>query len=424
MKERHRRASRREFLGLLSAAALWPRDRARAAPPAGTVPAAARPLRVRAITAGVDLDGPGDVATIEKAIAVLGRAREALVAAGNEVQTLRVATQPLFEAGPEKRRRSLAALASLDAAAVAGGVVLSVGPVLTSDEAPDDFAAWASELATSTKRTSFTVMVASPDRGSHPRAAAAAARAIVALAQASPVANFRFAAAARVPPGSPFFPVAYHRGPRALSVGLESAHLVEEAFAGAAGPAEATVRLRQRLNVELRRIEGVAAAFARAEGWAYGGIDPSPAPGMDRSIGAAVEALIEVPFGSPSTLQACAAVTDALKSLDVRTCGYAGLMLPVAEDPVLARRAREGRYGIEELLLYSSVCGTGLDVVPIPGDTPAEVVEGIVSDVASLSVKLQKPLSARLFPVVGKKAGEVAHFDDPLLTDTVVFDVG
>ena len=77
----------------------------------------------------------------------------------------------------------------------------------------------------------------------------------------------------------------------------------------------------------------------------YLGIDPSPAPGKDRSIGAGIEALTQVPFGGASTLDACAALTGALKSLRLRTCGYAGLMLPVLEDPVLAKRASEGRYG-------------------------------------------------------------------------------
>ena len=83
------------------------------------------------------------------------------------------------------------------------------------------------------------------------------------------------------------------------------------------------------------------------------------------------------------------------------------------EDPVLAKRAGEGRYGIQELLLYSSVCGTGLEVVPVPGDTPVEVLTRIVLDVAALSMKLHKPLSARLFPIPGKTAGELARLTDP-----------
>jgi uncharacterized protein (UPF0210 family) len=165
----------------------------------------------------------------------------------------------------------------------------------------------------------------------------------------------------------------------------------------------------------------MAAAVAKTERCVYLGIDPSPAPGIDRSIGAALETFTGVPFGSASTLEACATVTAALKTLRVRTCGYAGLMLPVLEDPVLAKRASEGRYTVQDLLLYSSVCGTGLDVVPIPGDTPVEVVARIVGDVATLATKLQKPLSARLFPTPGKKAGEIARFDDPFLTESTVF---
>ena len=95
-------------------------------------------------------------------------------------------------------------------------------------------------------------------------------------------------------------------------------------------------------------------------------------------------------------------------------------MLPVLEDTVLAQRASEGRYGVRELLLYSSVCGTGLDVVPVPGDTPAELLAAVIADVAALSIKLHKPLSARLFPIPGKKAGELAQFNNPFLTDSVV----
>ena len=95
-------------------------------------------------------------------------------------------------------------------------------------------------------------------------------------------------------------------------------------------------------------------------------------------------------------------------------------MLPVLEDPVLARRAAEGRYSVRELLLYSSVCGTGLDVVPLAGDTRANELAASIRDVAALSTKLHKPLSARLFPVPGKKAGERAEFNNPFLTSSVV----
>jgi len=150
------------------------------------------------------------------------------------------------------------------------------------------------------------------------------------------------------------------------------------------------------------------------------GIDTSPAPAKDRSIAAAIEALTRAPFGSTGTLEACSSITAALKSVSVQTCGYSGLMLPVLEDPLLAQRAGESRYTVRDVLLYSSVCGTGLDLIPIPGDTSPAVITGLLRDVAALSARLRKPLSARLFLVPGKKTGELARFTDPLLTDSVV----
>ena len=181
--------------------------------------------------------------------------------------------------------------------------------------------------------------------------------------------------------------------------------------------------LRDRLNELLKPVEKLAGAFAGAERLAYLGIDTSPAPGKDRSIGAALEAYTGMPFGSGSTLEACSVVTAAIKSVDVKMCGYCGLMLPVLEDPVLAQRAGEGRFTLRDLLLYSSVCGTGLDVVPIPGDTAPEAMVGSLRDVAALSSRLNKALSARLFPVPGKKVGDIARFNDPYLVDSVVMKI-
>lgn len=380
-------------------------------------------FRVRTITAGTTLRGPGDVGAVESAITFLKRAKQAVERAGYDVQTTRVATQPLL-AGTTARARAgaLTALQALDRAVAGEQVLLSIGPVLAGDARDPDFASWAAELARTTRNVSFTVTVASPPGGPAPRAIVAAAEAMVAIARAtdSGIGNFRFAAAANVPPGTPFFPVAYHRGPDAFAVGLESTPLLTEAFTAPHDLAEAKARLKRTLESRLGAVERLAQAIARREGRAYLGIDASPAPGKDASIGAAIEALTGVPFGSASTLAGCAAITDVLKSLRVKTCGYSGLMLPVLEDPVLARRAAEGRFTVRELLLYSSVCGTGLDVVPLPGDTPAERLAALIEDMAALSTKLRKPLSARLFPVPGKAAGETAHFDDPFLTDSVV----
>jgi hypothetical protein len=246
-----------------------------------------------------------------------------------------------------------------------------------------------------------------------------------AIAHATPggEGNFRFAATAFCPPGTPFFPAAYHEGDPGFSVGLETPPLLQQVFEGATSLADAKADLEVAMNQALREVEMIASRIARETGWHYLGIDTSPAPLTGASIGQAIETLSKAPFGEPGTLAACAAITDVLKEIDVKTCGYCGLMLPVLEDPVLARRATEGRYTVSELLLYSSVCGTGLDVVPLPGDTAIEDLTALVVDVGALAAKYRKPLSARLFPVPGKLAGDMVSFDNPYLTKSVVMPI-
>lgn len=383
------------------------------------------PLRIRTLTAGVALSNVADLAPVDAAITFLASAKRRFEEAGYEVQTVRIATSPVLAGLDAKgRAHALSQLKVLDQRAQDGKVIVSIGPVQTNDEADASLAAWADEFVRATRALSFSVSIASgPDI--HPNAAANAAQVVAALARSLPngMANFRFAAAANIPPGTPFFPVAWHQGAASLAIGVESASVVERAFAQAHDAPDAGSRLTAMLSEQLQPIEALAAQLAADAQREYVGIDTSPAPGLDRSIGAAIEALTRAPFGASGTLVACSVITAAIKAVHVRTCGYSGLMLPVLEDPVLARRVTEGRCTLRDLLLYSSVCGTGLDVTPIPGDTPVEVIAGLLRDVGALSARLRKPLSARLFAVPGKRAGEIASFDDPWLTDCAVMKV-
>ena len=220
------------------------------------------------------------------------------------------------------------------------GLILSIGPIINSDQHNPGLSDWAVELIRNTDHINFTVGIASADAGVHSGA-----------------------------------------------------------------------------------IRSAAETIAKRTGRLYLGIETPPAPGPDASIGEVIETISNAPFGSTSTLPACANITDGLKNLRLRTCGYSGLMLPVVEDIVLAKRAAVGRYGIQELLLYSSVCGTGLDVVPVPGDSSIKSLESVIGDVAALSARYQKPLSARLFPIPGKKEGDAVTFDNPFLTDSVVMAI-
>ncbi|HLJ35135.1 MAG TPA: DUF711 family protein, partial [Ktedonobacteraceae bacterium] len=160
--------------------------------------------------------------------------------------------------------------------------------------------------------------------------------------------------------------------------------------------------------------------FAHEYGIQFGGIDVSPAPMGADSIVSAMELCGYGQFGTSGTLAVAAALTSALKSTGLPTCGYCGLMLPVLEDALLGQRWAEGLVNAHQLLLYSAVCGTGLDTVPLPGDIGTESIANLLLDVATLAVRLQKPLSARLFPAPGKKVGEYTTFTSQYLTNTIL----
>ncbi len=86
-------------------------------------------------------------------------------------------------------------------------------------------------------------------------------------------------------------------------------------------------------------------------------------------------------------------------------------MLPVLEDSTLAQRSIEGSLSLKDLLLYSAVCGTGLDTVPLPGETSVPQLYAILLDLAALAVRLGKPLTARLMPIPGKVVGDPTAFN-------------
>ena len=205
-----------------------------------------------------------------------------------------------------------------------------------------------------------------------------------------------------VPPFTPFYPASYHTGfGRQFALALQSANTVTEVFRNNAEPAAAQRKLTERLANFAFAIQALAEKVDAQSGWTYMGIDLSPAPLKDVSIGEAIENLTSRPFGAVGTLTAAAAITAAIKNVGVKQVGYTGLMLPVLEDARLAKRWSEGRITIDALLAYSAVCGTGLDTVPLPGDTTLNELTRIIGDMASLAVKWHKPLSARLLPSPG-----------------------
>jgi uncharacterized protein (UPF0210 family) len=223
-------------------------------------------------------------------------------------------------------------------------------------------------------------------------------------------------------PLGPFYPGAYHTGAgKQFSLGFEGASVVQQVFGASHGDFDATVaELTRQLTIHARIGEEVGNAIAASSGWAFAGVDPTPAPLGDASIGDAIERYTGSTFGSNGTMTAAFAITSAVKAVKVKQIGYSGLMLPVMEDKRLAQRWAENAYEIDSLLAYSAVCGTGLDTVPLPGDVSEERLAKIFGDVAVLAWKWHKPLSARLQPVKDKKAGDRTDFDSQYLFNTTL----
>jgi len=164
------------------------------------------------------------------------------------------------------------------------------------------------------------------------------------------------------------------------------------------------------------RVTSAPAATKAAgdSGWTYAGIDPTPAPGGDVSIGAAIESFTGSPFGAPGTETAAGIITRAVQAVPVKQTGYSGLMIPVLEDSVLTRRWTERTYSLDSILAYSAVCAGGVDTVPLAGDTSEDAIARITGDVATLAFKWNKPLAVRLLPAPQTKAGEITAFSGAL----------
>lgn len=236
-------------------------------------------------------------------------------------------------------------------------------------------------------------------------------------------ANLRFAALCNIQPNTPFYPASFHQGKPSFGIGCENGDIIYSAFSQADSFDEAYTLLNERLTKEYQHIEKIAQEASEETELSFNGIDVSISPSVlpNESLAYGIEKLPFVHlYGGPGSLAASRLITSVLEKLIVSSCGYNGLMLPVMEDMGLAQRNKEGHLTITKLLSFSSVCGTGLDTIPLPGDSSVENLYAILLDVAFLSTKSKKPLSARLMPIPGKKVGDMTEFDFDYFENTTV----
>jgi uncharacterized protein (UPF0210 family) len=345
-----------------------------------------------------------------------------LVDAGYEVQTRRIALphwdRGLGELSPGRRAECLRTVAA--ACAEAGIDFCGVGAA----RRPDQLDQMADLLAESRPLNGAADGVG-PDGRLDPVAVRASARVVKRLAEATAGAlgSFQFACGFCIRPATPFFPVAFADGP-CFAIAFENSDLVVKAFAGAGSLAEARERLIRDQATAYQPVAALAHWIAEESSLRFAGLDTSIASSLEpaESVIHAFDSL-GVRFGARGTLSICGAITDAIQAAPVPQTGYRGLMLPVMEDVGLAEAATRGDYGIDTLMMGSSVCGVGVDTVPVPGDIEESRIESLMLDVGTLAVKWNKPLSVRVLPAPGKRAGEVTEFVSPYLFNCKVFEV-
>jgi uncharacterized protein (UPF0210 family) len=383
--------------------------------------------KVRAITAFVRLEPASHQQEIAAALSVLRAVKGDFEKQGYEVETIRIVTQPLPElVGGQSETQALAYLKGLNDLGSKEGFIPSLGPAMMRDtDDPRNVRLLEKALSTLPNLQANTIIA--DDDGIHWKVIRETAALVHYVTGHSPHSqgNFGFTATAMLKPYGPFYPGTYHTGPgKRFSIGFEGANVVQEVFARTRGDFSGSVtELTKQLTVHAKVAEAIGQRRAAAHGWTFMGVDPTPAPLGDVSIGAAIETYTGAKFGSSGTLTAALIITSAVKAVPVQQVGYSGLMVPVMEDKLLAQRWAEGTFNTDDLLAYSAVCGTGLDTVPFPGDISAEQLARIIGDVASLAWKWKKPLSARLQPVAGKKAGDQTQFNSPFLFNTTLHAV-
>ncbi len=274
------------------------------------------------------------------------------------------------------------------------------------------------------------------------------------------LANFRFCVA-NLGPYVPFFPAAKAATEKddecfriRFAIGLENGGLLKDLLKHDAGQTISKILPPKPSSAE-ESGSSFAAGFANVvrplqticqtvvKNWdessspplEYIGLDASFNPSLDDdgSVASAVEVLNEVPmgFGGAGTIAATAAMTTAIQTrlsstednFNILLTGYNGLMLPLCEDQRLAELASEGKLRITDLLNVSSVCGVGIDTVPIPGDADVDELASLYLDVAGLAERWNKPLSCRVFPVPNKRVGDMTTFDSPFLVNSKVLPI-
>lgn len=232
----------------------------------------------------------------------------------------------------------------------------------------------------------------------------------------------RFVVFANMPGDNPFMAGAVHglgEPEIALNVGISGPGVVLEAIRrlGKNRPLQEVAETIKRTAFKITRAgELVGREVAARLGVPFGILDLSlaPTPEVGDSVAEILEAIGVDVVGAPGTTAALALLNDAVKKggamASTSVGGLSGAFIPVTEDAGMVAGVARGALGLEKLEAMTSVCSVGLDMIPLPGDTPAHTLVGILADELSIGVINHKTTAVRVIPVPGKKAGERVDF--------------
>ena len=173
----------------------------------------------------------------------------------------------------------------------------------------------------------------------------------------------------------------------------------------------------KRTAFKITRVGQLVAQEASSRlGVPFGIIDLSlaPTPAIGDSVADILKCIgVEHP-GAPGTTAALALLNDQVKKGGVMASSYvgglSGAFIPVSEDQGMIDAVEAGALTIEKLEAMTCVCSVGLDMIAIPGDTPATTIAGIIADESAIGMVNQKTTAVRIIPVVGKTVGDTVQF--------------
>ena len=248
--------------------------------------------------------------------------------------------------------------------------------------------------------------------------------------------NFNFTVNFNCKPFIPYFPASYHDSgdENSFVIGLETPDLLVSVLREFNSTCRDTSHnekfknyykiMSRALQYHVDNIYKIVDDFKSAD-FVFKGFDSSAAPSKNCSSMCEVYEELGVEyFGASGSIEVSALLTRVFKSLkNVDLVGFSGLMLAVTEDAGLAEGTIKAQYDLRSLLTYSAVCGIGLDTVPIPGDVSLEKLNAIMRDTGTMAFRLNKPLTVRVFPVPGKKAGDMTEFQSDDLCNCKILEV-